>query len=288
MSFHKALEELGHEVLPCGEGHAQKDIKEMAKVLVNQYDLFIDLDCGRNGKGELHFQNKEGDVPIPSAAWFIDSHNHHYASLHHRISKHYNHIFFAVWDRRDRFAKHPSTHWAPNATDSYWFDKGIYNSITVWPKFEVGFFGSKGGLDRADMLRTVCTRRSLKHDIREIGRTYKVRWPRTAEAMYNCKYLFNKSQKHDGPNQRVMESMIMGRPLITDRDPRSGMSKLFEEGTHYLGYTNESELGNQIDWLNHSENQPIVANIVKSAYEEVKKNHQVKNRVEQIMEVCFK
>lgn len=287
-SFHRALKELGHVVTPVGEGHPIHNINTMGIGNRKQYDLFIDLDCGRNGKGNLHFQNTENErkIKMPSAVRFIDTHG--YPSLHRRIAKKYDHVFFAVWDRRDLFANLESAHWCPNATDSKFFDRDNHNindRDTVL--YDAGFFGSKDGLNRANMLRSVCNRRNLRYDIREIGKFNKQRWPRTAEAMFNCRILFNHGQKHDGPNQRVMESMMMGRPLLCDRDKRSGMSRLFEEGEHYLGYETESELGNQIDWIFHKDNFELVENMVERAYKEVKEKHQVKNRVEQILEVCL-
>jgi hypothetical protein len=281
-SFHRAMTQMGHQVQAIGQGHP---IAHFSDMNLREYDLFIDLDTGRNGKDELHFQNFEGGVNIPSAVWFIDTHGH--PSFHHRAAKHYDNVFFAVWRKRDAFAFHSSSHWCPNATDSRYFDAANHADASIHKKFDIGFFGSKGGLDRADILKLVCDRRNLFYDIREIGRQSKHRWPRTAEAMQDCRILFNKGQKHDGPNQRVFESMMMKVPLITDRDPEDGMSKLFTEGEHYLGYKIESDLGNQIDWLRSAENYDCTRSMVEAAYELVKEKHQVKNRVEQILEVCL-
>jgi hypothetical protein len=242
------------------------------------YDLFLDIDSGRNKDGELAFQTEK--PPILSAVRFIDSHGH--ATLHKRLAKNYDHVFFAVWDKRDLFTKHPSSHWCPNASDAKYFYKDILPDAHESRPFDVGFFGSKHGLDRADILKTVGDRNKWKLDIRQLGKTTN-RWPHTAEAMAQCRVLFNKGQKHDGPNQRVLESMLMERPLVNDRDPRDGMSQLFEEGEHYLGYDSDSELANNIQWCLR---EPSLASaMAKRAYRVAYEKHQVKHRVEQILEV---
>ena len=246
---------------------------------IRQADLFLDLDCGRNSKGDLAFQTEK--PPIPSAVRYIDTHGH--PSLHKRQAKFYDHVFFAVWDKRDIFTKHPSAHWCPNASDAHYFYKDILPEEHESRPFDVGFFGSKGGIDRADTLKEICARHVWKADVREIGKNGN-RWPRTSEAMAQCKVLFNHGQKHDGPNQRVIESMLMERPLLSDRDSRDGMSKLFEEGEHYLSYNSDAELADNLSWCLR---EPSLANsMAKRAYTLAYEKHQVKHRVEQILEVC--
>lgn len=123
-------------------------------------------------------------------------------------------------------------------------------------------------------------------DIRQIGVPWKHRWPRTQEAMANCRALFNHGQKHDGPNLRVMESMAMGRPLITDVDPRSGMDKLFEDGIHYIGYDAYTYEGLE-KAMNLTVGFPEQSQrIAEAGYTEVQEKHLVGNRIEQILEVA--
>jgi hypothetical protein len=278
-STSRALKDLGHSVVAMGEGHKYERFDDMLDGMIRQTDLFLDLDCGRNSKGELAFQTEK--PPIPSAVRYIDTHGH--PTLHKRLAKNYDHVFFAVWDKRDIFTNHPSVHWCPNASDAHYFYKDILPEGHDSRPFDVGFFGSKGGIDRADTLKEICARHTWKADVREIGKNGN-RWPRTSEAMAQCKVLFNHGQKHDGPNQRVIESMLMERPLLSDRDSRDGMSKLFEEGEHYLGYSSESELADNLGWCLR---EPSLANsMAKRAYTLAYEKHQVKHRVEQILEVC--
>ena len=280
-STHQALLELGHCVLPMGEGHRYKTFHDINKETLSDSELFIDLDCGRNEKGVLPFHCIEEPAPIPSAVRFIDTHG--YPSLHKRATKHYDHVFFAVWDKRDIFTQHSSVHWCPNASDEDYFDRYILPDLHESRPFDIGFFGSKGGIDRADVLKPIAGRHTWTLDRREIGKNGN-RWPRTAEAMSRCKVLYNRGQKHDGPNQRVIESMLMQRPLVTDRDPRDGMNELFVEGEHYLGYSSESELANNIEWCLREPS--LAGSMAKHAYDCAVAKHQVRNRVEQILEVC--
>ena len=218
---------------------------------------------------------------MPSVLRTIDDHGH--PSFNRRAAKNYDHVFFAVYDKRGIYTSHKSAHWCPNASDSKYFDRYILPDLHESRPFDVGFFGSKGGIDRADVLKPMAQRHTWTVDIREIGKNGN-RWPRTAEAMARCKVLFNAGQKHDGPNQRVIESMLMQRPLVTDRDPRDGMKELFEEGEHYLGYSSESELANNIEWCLREPS--LAGSMAKRAYDCAVGKHQVKHRVEQILEVC--
>jgi spore maturation protein CgeB len=102
--------------------------------------------------------------------------------------------------------------------------------------------------------------------------------------MSKCQYLFNHGQKHDGPNQRVMESMAMRRPLITDRDERSGMDKLFIEGVHYTGYEAYTYKGLE-DAMWAVRQDSAVYEMADLACYQVKQHHQVSNRVDQMLEV---
>lgn len=284
-SFHYYLKQAGHTVLPVGEGHPFSDIDVIGDIW-RSWDLWLDIEQGRNSKGDLRFQyadqTRKDKVVLPSAVRFVDTHGH--PTLHHRAGKKYDHVFFAVWDQRDRFAGYPSAHWCPNASDERFFGK----QEVLKHDYTIGFFGSKDGLDRADDLKRVCEPRRINYDIREIGRAGKHRWPETSRAMNQCKVLFNKAQKHD-INQRIFESMLVGRPLLTDRDERCGLDKLFTEYEHYLGYANEVELGLQLDWcLSEMDNDNTLAlDMAERAYNLVKEKHLVQHRVAQIMEITL-
>lgn len=273
-SYVEAFREMGHFVRVTGEGRPDD-----MWVDPEPWDLFLQIENGRNEKGELRLDLCP-DVQAPRAVLLIDSHGH--PDLHAEVAKSYDHVFFAVWARRDLFAGHPSAHWCPNATDLKWFGAERFAHIT--PEFDVGFFGSKKGLSRADDLVAICKANGWTYDVRQVASNRNVnRWPATGEAMARCRVLFNRGQKHDGPNQRVMESMAMGRPLLCDWDQQSGMSRLFGGGEHYVQYTDRQDLEHSI--LLCMKEEAFTQNLARRGRAEVEANHLVKHRAAQILEV---
>jgi hypothetical protein len=268
------LFQMGHEVRAVGEG--QKTQLEDLRHRGRGYDLFLDIDNGRSKKGTFGFVYPDYTPDIPTAVWFIDSHGQ--PDLHQRIAGKYTHVFFAVWDKRDLFSLHRSAHWCPNATELDYFPFAQYDGT-----IDFGFFGSKGGLDRADVMKEIAAKNGWSTDVRQVNGAWKHKFPHTGEAMGKCRVLFNHGQKHDGPNLRVMESMAVGRPLITDLDRRSGMDKLFEKDKHYLGYESPAELEYWMKWA--LDNPDKVKWMANRAYQEVCAKHTIQNRVDQILEV---
>ena len=286
-SYVKELKKLGHNVKTVGEGHDFKDLYQYMLLSSRPYDLVLEIDNGRNTNGSLSFQvpdlQKENLRSFQTAVIFIDSHGH--PDLHKDLAPKYNHVFFAVWDKRDLFKDHISAHWCPNITDFEWFGRDKFQEELV---FDFGFFGSKKGLIRAEPLLRIGERRGWQVNVREVVKPRRHRWPETGRVMSRCHVLFNRGQKHDGPNQRVMESMACGRPFLNDLDSRSGMDCLFKNGIHYLGYdpNNESDLEEKMEFLL---NNPVVAlDMAERAYQEVLTKHTAKNRVQQILEVVCK
>lgn len=251
---------------------------ELDMTKVPDCDFFIDLDCGRNKEGNLNFKYVEEKCPIPSAVWFIDSHGH--PTSHKRMSPNYDLVYFCVWNKRDLFYKHPKAEWCPNATDAKWFN----STFITKPKYDFGFFGSKMGLDRAAPMVKICEREGWTYRVSQICPVNKHRWPATANAMGECKVLFNSGQKHDGPNLRVMESMALGLPLITEQDPKNGTEKLFNPYEHYLPY--EAYTYNKLEdamWQAMTATHDINAMATEASIE-VHARHLISHRVDQILE----
>jgi hypothetical protein len=276
LSMIRDLRFRGHEVFETVKTPPARN-----STIYNGMDLLLDIDCGRDSNGNLHWHSLEKKPKVKSAVYLIDSHG--YPSLHHRIAKRYDHVFFCVWDKRDLFAGHPSAHWCPNFTDHAWFDGDAY--ACTKPTFDFGFFGSKGGLSRAKPLSEIALSKGWSADVRQINIGERHRWPATAEEMAKCRFLFNHGQKHDGPNLRVFESMCMLRPLITDQDPRSGMDKLFAAGTHYIPYEAYTYEGLEFAMTWCMSEPKEAKKIAKTAYDEIKAKHLVRNRMDQILEV---
>lgn len=277
-SYAEAFQKMGHLVDCVGEGHRLLTLNELEE----KPDLIVEIENGRNAAGQLTFQVPQLDwkaIP-PTAVILVDSHGH--PDLHQAIVNSYEHVFFAVWARRDLFAKHRSAHWCPNATDLKWFNP--WTEPTQAEAIDYGFFGSKMGLERANEMIEICYAKGWSYDVREVVKAHRHRWPLTAQAMATCRFLFNQGQKHDGPNQRVLESMAMCRPLITDLDDTDGMAKLFKNCTHFIGYHKGSrgELEEAMEWVRDPRlSQPMA----QLAFKEVHDKHLVEHRARQILEV---
>jgi len=284
-SYVREFKALGHDVLTLGENQ-DVSLDQLHTINLNQWDLVLDIDNGRNPDGNLPFighcfVTKGPKWAIPTAVIFTDSHGQ--ASLHHRLAPYYSHVFFAVYSRRDIFAKHKSAHWSPNATDLEWFGSDRSKAMSTEFEFDFGFFGSKFGLDRAHPMIEICKKHSWTYDVRQLAKTYKPKWPMTGIAMSRCRNLFNKGQKHD-INLRIFESMANGAPLVCDRDVDSGMDLLFEAEKHYVPYNVDySDLEEAMKWVVNKPTDAIL--MAKLAYEEVINKHLIKHRVQQILEV---
>jgi hypothetical protein len=282
-SYVDAFCEMGHHVTVFGEGHPGASDPDPS-----QFDLLLEIENGRNDKGELRFQHAEKRYGIESAVLLYDTHGQ--PDLHQAIAQKYHHVFFGSWVKRGLFADHKSAHWCPSATDLKWF--GTPEQLATEPTIDVGFFGSKRGLERAKDLVEICKRNGWTYDVRQIASNRRVRWPATGNAMAKCRVLFNRGQKHDGPNQRVMESMAMGRPLLTDLDERDGMQKLFRPYVDYYPYTPET-LGPALELLCNEKREGVsVAGMPQgmagNARRAVEAKHTIKHRARQILEVVTK
>lgn len=275
----RILDERGHEVTAVGEGH---EIETLDKLNERDFDLLFEVENGRNTQGQLEFQQTKFNWKIPSVLWGIDQHGS--PSLHRRAAKHYNHVMFAVWAQRDLFVNHPSAHWAPCATDLKWFNYCNYSHID--PTYQFSFLGSKGGLDRANPLISVCEKNGWTYNVKQVTKSHKHKWPMFAEELAKAKNLYNRSQKHDNPNQRVMESMAMKRPLLVDStDNKDGLKKAFVEDVHFIGYDGftYSDLEEKCKWV--LDNPLAAREIAANAYIEVFRNHTIDSRMSLLMEI---
>lgn len=280
-SMIRSLKEKGHEVVEV------KKMPLLDTAAYKQVDLLLDIDCGRDDNGKLRWHGEQSKPPVKSTVYLIDSHG--YPDMHKKLARKYDHVFFAVYSRRDLFAGHPSAHWCPNFTDDKWFDRSLFAREV---KYDFGFFGSKHGLDRADPMKEIAERRGWTYRIAQVRKQEKPRWPYTGEAMSECRVLFNHGQKHDGPNLRVMESMLVGKPLMNNVDSRDGMHILFTPWVHYLPYGSFDpdkgySYGDLEEVMAHTQEHPNhLAQMAEDAYNEVKTKHLVGNRIDQILEVA--
>lgn len=278
-SYVNELKAMGHSVITRGTNH---EIQIISESDLHSIDFILEIENGRDENGNLPFQVAGLTTNIPKVVLLIDSHGH--PDLHEKIAKKYDHVFFAVWARRELFKDHKSAHWCPNATDLKWF--GYENFKHVPKKNDIVFIGSKKGLIRANSLQEICNKNGWAADIREVVKPRRHRWPVTGEAMAAAKIGYNRGQKHDGPNQRVLETMAGKLPLLNDLDPTDGMDKIFVNGKHYIGYdrNNAADLEEKIFYL--LDNPSKAEEIALAGYNETKEFHLVKNRVRLISEIC--
>jgi len=278
-SLSRAFTQAGHEVTEIDKQIILDDSVYRA------HDLLFDIDCGKDMKGDqkFHLCHPKIQSLIKTVFFAIDSHGN--ADMHQRLSRSADYVFFAIWDKRDLFADHPSATWTPSFTDLAYFDGETFTSEKTK---DFCFLGSLGGLDRADPMVKACKDNNWTFDVDEVGRKGKHTWPRTAERMGACRFGFNHGQKHDGPNLRTIETMAMKLPLICDQDTRDGKGFLFEPWQHYIPYKAYSYEGllERMQWC--MTNPDKAAKIAKQAYDEVCLNHLASHRVQTILEVVCK
>lgn len=269
----RELRALGHDVVEVTK-------EPLALEKYKRFDLLFEVDCGRDLKGNESWHGHNREIPIPSVAYLIDSHGK--PDLHYALQRNYTHVFFAVWDQRDLFRDHKSAHWCPNFTDAEHFNPKFK---AVVPKYDFGFFGSKGGLKRADKLKEYANKNGWSYHVAQAGNKGTQRWPATAQAMGECSILFNHGQKHDDPNLRVMESMAMQLPLITPSDPRSGIGYLFEPWQDYIPYEGYSFNGLEKAMHFAYHKREAAQRIAEAAWTKVMTKHLTEHRIAQIMGV---
>jgi hypothetical protein len=169
-------------------------------------------------------------LPCLTVAYLIDVHQ----DLHSRLemAQFFDAVFIAQKDFVSPFRQmgHRHAHWLPLACDPE-----IHNADSKIRPYDVGFVGKLGvpGTQRYEILSSVLP----KYRTNDYLKYYP---PREMAAVYGqSKIVFNASINGD-VNMRVFEAMAAGALLVTDRIG-NGLSELFEEGTHYIGYSTISE-----------------------------------------------
>lgn len=106
---------------------------------------------------------------------------------------------------------------------------------------------------------------------REMGRIYS-----------SAKLVFNKSI-HNDVNMRMFEATGCGAVLVTDRISGNGMEELFEEGLHYVTYSDASSLVAVVkELLRDPERCALMGD---SARRRVLEHHTYRHRAQQMLEV---
>jgi glycosyltransferase involved in cell wall biosynthesis len=209
-------------------------------------------------------------LPCLTVAYLIDVHQ----GLQQRLNmaQFFDAVFIAQKDFLSAFEKngHSHTYWLPLACD-----EDIHRVASRERCYDVGFVGSLGRKDteRHRVLSSVLPRYRTNDFLRYYAPN------EMAEVYAQSKIVFNKSINGD-VNMRVFEAMASGALLVTDRIA-NGLTDLFQEGTHYIGYDTLEEAIKQIDYFleNDDERKRIAASGQQAALAE----HTYSHRWEQII-----
>lgn len=260
------FERLGHSVnVTDGSGG---DIAARLKA-----DARIWIEAG-GGPPSFDWLDVLGDQSVPTAAWFIDSHTQ--GNWHYNAMYDFDYAFFAQKQAINEAAWMRGATWLPVACDP----KVHMPPRDIEPVTEVVFVGHLYGEHpwyerRRDLLDKLARRYDL-------GVYENVYHQDMAQAHANGKVVFNVSTMGD-LNMRVFEAMCSGRPLVTDAVPGAGLDKLFIPGVHYLPYSTEQELYENIDYL--LGDPEARQNIANNALMAVTSKHTYEHRAKQMLEV---
>lgn len=176
------------------------------------------------------------ETPAVTAAYLIDVHQ----SLDHRLAwvPFFDLLFVAQKDYVDevrRAAGHDRVEWLPLAASPTTHTvRGLERT------FDVGFVGQRGlpGSARHETLSRVLSRFASN----EWQRFYT---PVEMSHVYGSSRVVINASVNGDLNMRVFEAMAAGSLLVTDRI-QNGLTDLFSEGVHYLGYSSPDEAEAQV------------------------------------------
>lgn len=192
-----------------------------------------------------HFPVNLSALTIPKACYLIDSHLS--LSTHIEWAKQFDHVFIAQREYLDAFraAGNRSVYWLPLACDPE-----IHRQSTRNKQDDVGFIGSVNTERRASLLKQMGTRFRVRHE--------RLLWTDMADALAQCRIVFNNAQKND-LNMRVFESLSIGSFLLTDQAAGSGQDTLFHDREELGIYTDEKICDVVAYYLNHEEERERIA-----------------------------
>lgn len=176
-------------------------------------------------------------APCLTVMYLIDVHQDIDSRL--RMSHFFDVVFVAQKDYVAKFHEigHRNTYWLPLA-----FEPAIHHFPSESRPFDLGFIGKLGywGSLRYKTLTTVLP---LYHT-----NDYKPFYTHSEMARIygQSKIVFNASINGD-LNMRFFEALASGALLVTDRI-ENGLSELFQEGAHYVGYSTVEEAIEKIDY----------------------------------------
>lgn len=177
-------------------------------------------------------------VSCRTMAYFIDVHQDLHSRL--QVAQLFDAVFIAQKEFVTAFRQmgHRRAYWLPLACDP-----AVHSMYSETRPYDVGFVGKLGkrGTSRYESLLSVLP----NYQTNDYSRYYL---PREMAVVYSrSKIVFNASINRD-LNMRVFEAMAAGALLVTDRIG-NGLSELFQEGIHYIGYSTIPEAMEKIGYF---------------------------------------
>jgi hypothetical protein len=255
------IRELGehYEVRACGPGWPSRDL---AEIDTSGSRFYLELDAASG-----NFVRPTGleKLSIPKFAWLVDTHKK--PDFHRALARDMDLTFFAMRGWGHVFVT-PSV-WLPLHADTRTF-----GPVACEREWDLCFVGSHTW--RADPILRIAERHGLNV---KIATTTGPREKSETAAIYaHSKLVFNKHATND-LNFRVFEAMACGRVLLTDAQ-WNGQYDLFEDGTDYVLYKDESDLEEQV--LLYLRDEDARARIERAAAAEIEANHSTRARVRQL------
>lgn len=227
---------------------------DMLKGLIpDGLDLWIQVDAG------FHFS-----VRPPAKKVVLVETDPHVLKSHYSVPEAYSDLVFCMQTPY----MSGSDHWLPYACDTNRFypeeREMVYDACIIGLQYQ----------QRTDLVNRL--RSGGKKVFYENGLVFD-----EYREIYNSSKIALSWSSMDDTPVRVFEAMGMMRPLVANRTP--DLLKLFDEGTHFLGFNTLDEAERHVNFL--LENPEFAKKMAKAGYNEVIANHTWKHRINDMLNV---
>jgi hypothetical protein len=188
------------------------------------------------------------ELDCPTVGYLIDVHTVFW--VRRNYAWFFDHIFVAHKDYVRRFTDLglDSVHWLPVACDPE-----IHGRIECDRDYDIGFVGS---LEQSAERKRLIFALNERYKMNDFRRHYPKE--ELTKIYSRSKIVFNYAINKD-VNMRIFEALAAGALLITNRI-ENGMSDLFRAGEHFVEYTDERSLFEQVDYyLTHDTERQRIA-----------------------------
>ncbi len=194
---------------------------ELVRVQQGQFDLFLYVDDGRQRSVRKDLR--------PAIWWGIDSHLDFNRCLEMAVQCDFT--FAAQRDGVEQLHKEGIKHaqWLPLACDP-----DFHGRRDEPNRYDISFVGNVSPGIRSDLLSQI----QSNYERSYIGNAY---FDEMAKIYSASTIVFNRSILND-INMRVFEGLCSGALLLTNDLSENGLSKLLNEGEHYVSYRDEEAL----------------------------------------------